>query len=445
MERLEVAGHWWLPENESNKVAGILTFDLRKGGQLALIGAFRRAVSAADRENLPAGVTAYSAERYVIDSNYGRLHGLAGGKSFTLEGCFRQQTRGSFGKPYEEKVYVNGVYEGIQIPDGEEASGDLLDFSVDGLSEWIARSGLSQIHHSGVPDGETCVELHGALVPLRVAPLPDEGEIRIGHRLNSQTPASSASLTESFSIQLRFPSKVPVEDLIDLASDFQDLVSIATGRTAQFGEIQVGHPEVFREVNGERFPLKYTIWSAWTALRDDQLKPLNRFDLFFNLEDIGGIDALTAWMAVARKYRSALGRTMATRYSQDGYLSDRLLNRAAALEGFDRIDTGISNGRTFAQRIRRCVDLAGPRFAEVVYDPEKWITELKDQRNEIAHHYGRRMRQAVEEQLYLADGAYWLLVFCLLKETGVADPVFDHIAAHRKLKHLARKHQEMFS
>ena len=44
-------------------------------------------------------------------------------------------------------------------------------------------------------------------------------------------------------------------------------------------------------------------------------------------------------MRIAERYRSPLGRAMATKYAGQIYVSDRFLNRAAALEGFDRIRT----------------------------------------------------------------------------------------------------------
>jgi hypothetical protein len=132
-------------------------------------------------------------------------------------------------------------------------------------------------------------------------------------------------------------------------------------------------------------------------------------------------------------------RARAAKYAERMYVSDRFLNRAAALEGFDRIRTRKGRGRYYADRVRQCIDIAGPQFGSLVHDPAKWTTELKDHRDEIAHHYGRRMWEKTEEQHYISDAAYWLLMFCLLRQASVADATFDKLLAHRKLRSLANK------
>jgi hypothetical protein len=120
METLEVAGSWWIPGRLDHKVPGILTFDLKKAGRLRLIGGQRLA------DDFPDAA-----------SNYGRIHGEGAGRSFTLDGCF-QQSRGL----YEEVIYVNHVYDNVWFSADERAEGDGLYFDVDGLTEWVARSGL---------------------------------------------------------------------------------------------------------------------------------------------------------------------------------------------------------------------------------------------------------------------------------------------------------------
>jgi hypothetical protein len=189
----------------------------------------------------------------------------------------------------------------------------------------------------------------------------------------------------------------------------------------------------------------FTVWSAWTALRKEGMRPLWRHDLFFTFDDIGGMKGLAEWMKVAETYRSPLGRTMATKYAERMYVSDRFLNRVASLDGFDRILTGKGRGRHFADRIRQCIEIAGPQFDSLLHDAAKWTTELKDHRDEIAHHYGRRMRQESEKQVYLSDAAYWLLVFCLLRTASVANETIDKLLSHPKLQFLANKLGAMFA
>jgi hypothetical protein len=417
MKTLEVAGLWWMPTRPDHKVPGTLTFDLRKAGRLKLIGGLRT----------PLG----RAEDLTDASTYGRLHGMCGRRSFTLEGCFQQSLRGAPSDPDEQVIYVNNAYEDVWFSADERAEADVLHFDVDGLTEWVAQSGLEQTFYQSPADGEPWVKLEGVPLPERTAELPGSGTVTLGQTLSTKSRDTSLSLAESFSFKLAYDSNVAVPDLLDTASDIQDLVSLATDASAQFGFVKASHPDLVA-AHGREF----TVWSAWTALRTEGMEP-PRHDLLFTLDDIGGMNGLAEWMRVAEKYRTPLGRAMATKYAERMYVSDRFLNRAAALEGFDRIRA--PGHRYFADRVRKCIDIAGPQFESLVHDPTKWTTELKHHRNEVAHHYGRRMRQATEEQVYIADAAYWLLLFCLLRLASVADATFDKLLSHRKLQFLANK------
>jgi hypothetical protein len=138
------------------------------------------------------------------------------------------------------------------------------------------------------------------------------GTVTLGQNLSTKGPGNSLSLTESFSCKLAYDGSVSIEDLLETASDIQDLVSIATDRSAQYGSVQASHPDLVDHY-GSRF---FTVWSAWTALRKEGMRPLWRHDLFFTLDDIGGMKGLAEWMKVAETYRSPLGRTMATKYAE---------------------------------------------------------------------------------------------------------------------------------
>jgi hypothetical protein len=60
-------------------------------------------------------------------------------------------------------------------------------------------------------------------------------------------------------------------------------------------------------------------------------------------------------------HRSGLGRVAGTLYSNGMFMSDRLLNCAAAVEALDRLRTGYENSR-FKTRLNRCAALAGKPF-----------------------------------------------------------------------------------
>ena len=96
---------------------------------------------------------------------------------------------------------------------------------------------------------------------------------------------------------------------------------------------------------------------------------------------------------------------MGTRAASQMFVSDRLLNYTAALEGFDRGKTGQANTK-LPPRLRRCAQLAGEPFSALVGHVNKWVDAVVYHRNDIAHHLGRRPRGSAAEQHYLAESAY---------------------------------------
>ncbi len=90
---LEARGHWWLPGREDQNVAGILTFNRERGGELGLLGSLRSLFEEGEREERD-GVTRISMTMASMQKSgvYPRIHGLAGNKGYTLEDCFRTQS-----------------------------------------------------------------------------------------------------------------------------------------------------------------------------------------------------------------------------------------------------------------------------------------------------------------------------------------------------------------
>jgi hypothetical protein len=120
---------------------------------------------------------------------------------------------------------------------------------------------------------------------------------------------------------------------------------------------------------------------------------------------------------------------MASRYAKEMFVSDRLLNCSAALEAFDRDSTKIK-GSNLRTRLQRCAALAGNPFANLVGGVDRWAETIRLERNDVAHHFGRRMRTSGSETYYFWQSLYWLYVMCLLRESGAPEEVFNHLQRH---------------
>ena len=135
---------------------------------------------------------------------------------------------------------------------------------------------------------------------------------------------------------------------------------------------------------------------------------------------------------------------MATKNAKNIFVTDRLMNFAAAIEAYDQVDhPDPKRGRRVAYKTRltRCASDAGKPFARLVGDSGKWVTAFKNARDDVAHH-----RPAVDDSsthYYLAESAYWLYTLRLLREANAPSSVLDAIVDHRSCRWLTSRLDEI--
>lgn len=435
---MELAGEWWLPERGDRHVAGTLVVEGDGYGRLTLIGQLRTMFEEGEKSVSEDGqTTTISMTQASLDSAgvYPRIVGQVGARYLTLEDCFRgKRSRNLTGGLASETIHCGHVFDGLGFDAGEPLEFDGVAFQLKWLTHWLQESALEESHDFEGPDGEgELVRINTSVQRLALRTLPlEHGSLMLGHgfgingdRLRERT------LTQGHYSRIELDSLVPLNDLSDLASDLQDLVTMAVNRTAESeGTVELLHPEAHHNLPSGKSIRDAIQWHApWTARDTSTETTMSKYDMLFTFEEFGGLQGIARWVPLAARHRSALGRVMATRYSPHMYLSDRLLNRAAAIEALDRNETGFENS-TFATRLRRCAELAGEPFSDLVQDVDRWVQELKDDRDEIAHHYGRRLRHQTREQLFLSESAYWLFVYCIMRLAGAPDAAFDRASRH---------------
>lgn len=442
MKSWEVGGHWWLPGREANKVPGTRAFHPKSGGTLTLIGALLEVEEVATAKATGDGGFSMEIGEDEIEAagTYQRIYGRAGNRDFTIE--VGQETHRSGGMLWmstsRQVVRVNRIFEGAHFPEGSTPSGNGLIVTLDGLTAWTGRTGITgKVLVSGSDGIPPQYTLQGSRLPIDRAEVDTSGQLSLRHYLVSDGEAGTRGLRESFDIKVNYPASIEAEFLVDIASDLQDLVSLGTGRSAAFEKIAVLHPDVQRSFGGsnERTPIH--LHAAWTAQSTTDNKPLSGHDLFFTLEDLGGLGGVGRWLRAAGKHRQSLSRVMATRYDRTKHVADRYLDCIASLERFNRDEAGDGNKTvSLERRLRRCTNLAGAPITRLIPDVEAWIRVLKNDRDNVAHHYGRRLRQHTAEQFYLAESAFWLFVCCMLRLSEAPDAVFDRIVGHEHFQFL---------
>ncbi|WP_129827887.1 HEPN domain-containing protein [Streptomyces albidoflavus] len=440
MKQFEEKGEWWLPGREKRKIPGILIIDDLGNAELALLGTLTDPMG----DGLQATIngittTTYSRDSLEASGTYPRILGQVENKAFTLEDCFQKRSRSNLmGGLATEVIHVHQVFKGAWFEEGEQASAIGVSFAPRFLTNWIMKGGISErsfLRDSDRLEGSDArFVVTGHEVPQEEVYLDNGATISLSQVLRlTGDGVSSHTVSQEYSFRIDTPEVETVTELIDMASDLQDLVSIATNRTASFDKMNFRHPglKIEREGKPDYLP-PIDFYAAWSAQGDNQKAPRN---MVFKFSDLGGMPAVGEWAKVARTHRSALGRVMATRYSKSMYVSDRMLNRAASLESLDR---HINPDKVhFKRMLLRCADLAGDQFKELIADQDRWADLVKRDRHDIAHHLGRNREST--EQFFLSETLYWLFIMCMLREMRAPESAFASLSTFSEYRWLATK------
>jgi hypothetical protein len=162
--------------------------------------------------------------------------------------------------------------------------------------------------------------------------------------------------------------------------------------------------------------------------------------MYFTFDELGGIDGIGRWLAVAADYRSELGRVMSTRYREGMVLEDRIMNVSAALDSFDKHRRG--DDARYVERIKQCIRLAGRPFLDLIaQDPDEWAKSVKETRNDLAHHRERFRAEGNVGDNILAEQLFWLFSICMLRIAQAPDAVYEAISNHAQIRWLSKRAQ----
>ncbi|NYI70808.1 hypothetical protein GGQ54_001368 [Naumannella cuiyingiana] len=440
-ESFDCQGRWWLPEHQDHKVFGTFRWDPASGGTLELQGELTPIVV---RDNLlPDGtVQRYRERPATVRHEYAIIRGQVERKAYTLLDSFQLSLRELDLDDSIQRVHVNRLLEGAWYDDPSELVADRVVIDLRHLTGWVKQSGLSTDHprHEAVDDDRFSIVTARILPTLTVA--HGDTSVRLFQSLSEKGDhVFDLGIAQHWSLSLVRDEPWPVASFIDIASDIQDLISIAVGKTANFDRVSLQHPAL-PKLSLAGTPLgdwreDITYHAQWFN-RTEPCDPVKAHDMYFTLEDLGGMAGIGRWLDIASRYRTELSRVMATRYSASMFLEDRIMNISAALDSFDKVRRRTGDAKVnYVDRVLKCIDLAGEPFTNLIASNEReWAKFVKEARHDIAHHRQRfRLDGTVGENL-LAEQLYWLFVICILRSADAPPAVFHRISEHAQVRWL---------
>lgn len=387
---LTLQGRWWLPDHPDHRVFGTLTWDADEGGSLLLQDELRPVVWL-DNVLADGSVQTYRNDRGETQRTYPLIYGQVEHRAYTLLDSFRLNAHEYDEDERTEKVHVNRFLEGAWFDDPDELRVDRLVVDMRHLTGWVNHSGLEVEwpQPDGADTGVFAVVTAKTLPPFETN--SDGVTLRLTQALGGTGDHVHAlGVEQHWALGLRTPEPEPLDVPLKVAHDFQHLVSIAVGHTAQFEKVVLHHPDLpalslaGTPLVAMRHNVNYYVrWSNRTAPRG----PAKTDNMYFTLDDLGGIDGVGRWLAMAANHRTELSRVMATRYSEAMVLEDRILNVSAALDSFDKHRRATGKWVEYAKRIKECVNLAGQPFLDLIaVDSDHWTQQVVDTRDDLAHH-----------------------------------------------------------
>jgi ApeA N-terminal domain 1 len=443
VETIDDGGEWWLPEAPDQKVSGWLTFTVDDGAQLRLVGSFRDAWDEGVRRD--DGSTAITVDSLEQGGTYPRILGQIGHKAFTLEGCFRTRlSRHLFGGLPAETIHADRIYRGARYEPNEEACGDGIAVSLAHLAYWIRPAALEQVWRWPVEEENRFEEPVFEVTAKEMPPIVFErptGTMRLLQNLALKGDGIALqSITQDVVARFDAEDVRPWRELMNAVDQLQDVVSLAMDRVACIEAVTLFHPDLVderRKGPPDRLPIEmFARWAdraAWVEPRD-----LTSRDVLFHYNVIGA-DGLGQLLEAAARYRAELRRVIATRREGRMYNSDRLINRCAALESFDKKRRRRKGRENLDDRIRPCITLAGEPFARLVNDTDAWLHALVRRRQHVAHHLENDDEDDGFTDLVMADSTYFLFALCFLREASMPSKVFDLVEDNGRVDWLRRR------
>lgn len=444
---LSLQGRWWLPDHPDHRVFGTLKWNADEGGTLLLQDELRPVVWL-DNVLADGSVQRYRNDRADTQRTYPLIYGQVEHRAYTLLDSFRLSAREYDEDERTENVHVNRFLQGAWFDDPDELRVDRLVIDVRHLTGWVNHLGL-EVEWPRADGADTDVF---AVVTARTLPSFETHADGVALKLTQAIGSTgdhihALGLEQQWTLRLRTAAPEPIDVPLKVAHDFQHLVSIAVGHTAQFEKVVMHHPALpalslagTPLAKGMRHDVIYYVrWSNRTAPRD----PAKTHDMYFTFDDLGGIDSVGRWLAVTSGYRTDLSRVMATRYSAAMILEDRIANVCAALDSFDMQRRETGRRVDYARRVRECVGLAGQPFLDLIaVESEHWIQQVVDTRNDLAHHRESFRATGGAGDYLLAEQLFWLFAMCMLRLAEAPPAVFESITKQRQTRWLTEKAED---
>lgn len=443
--RFEYIGIWWLPKRQDEQITGVLKYNRETGAELSLYGNF----------GSPQGIFHDSTQRTEV------IHGIASsGENITLYKCYRSSGYfGSSGFP-TSSYYANIVFVGVHFAP-EKVTFRALEIECTHLNEW------ANFRAFDIPFSTSRRALIRYKQPKPVVARLKEGlKVTIGARwmgLSHSLYQKQASIQERAYIRIDTRKETPFDEMSDLVSHMQNLLSFAFSDATPHLRIEGLTRYAVQQLLNRTAQRPVQVFTRPLGTASD--KNITPHDMLFDLADLRDNiqEFLSNWYGKREKLKPVYDLYFGTLYRPGVYVETRFMNIVQAIESYHR---RTSNNQIMGKeqyqamkkaivhsvptqyrkwlmdqlaygdeprlydRLIEIISLSQPTSDMVTENAENFARSITDTRN-----YNTHFPPRLESKALKGEALYWetfklkvLLETCLLRELGfVPDQIRERV------------------
>lgn len=420
-EKGEWVGHWWLPENPDNKVAGTLIYDGEGGLNLKLdnhFDGYNPDEVGEVREDEYGNISRIVRSKDLLIS-YDVIYGVADGVDITIMDAMDKspvRPQGRIDKNYISNCRISAekLILGKHLENEENKVFNGLRVSVDNLGCWDSLEGGQKFKFSALGKSVEICGFGSSEKPDQRGPFC---QIISGEGFSLQEALDEVRGIQNFIsfVVNQFSGIVWVQlQAGNECLDFLFLpVKIGVGTGAARGKFDA-------ELTSNAFPIDISL-SKWFELVNRAQAAINmvitmQFEKMPFIEN----DLLMVTMTAEVLHRNLKlgGRPYANKEFK--LMREKLLE--VAPDGYkEMIKSSIRNELTLRQRLVGLADFVGEDLiSALIPDVEYWAKETTKARNYLTHE-GKVKNQPVEELIAIVDVTKAVVVLSVMRYIGVSD------------------------
>jgi ApeA-like protein/HEPN superfamily Apea-like protein len=441
----EYRGLWWLPSDETEKLAGTLT--ITKGAAaLELIGHFgHQLLSETERQK------AYSLDL----AEHPRVVGLsADGRAITLEGHQAAAHRASFPGIATATYRRNVALIGKQFADGEDIGFDEISIRSSDLNAWTRVSGFNNKIGMEKHTGKDYLVFSN--VEMRFD-APDDIGIALARgesafiRFNARSHGIRAGtdrieLHQEAAFHLRFSTRVVLGQVFYRVAQIRNFLSLAVGRPVTILAVTGYQDDFVRDAAGTPLPIEL-LWQL-PYNPDPPGRARDPREMLFALPEATPeiSSVMQNWFAKQERLAPVFNLFFGVRHHDPGMsLEVRFLLYAQAVETYDYRRRRKPGNRTLAVRmddvLNTCRTVAQKIVGSGSHDQTTFIEGFKTARNYYTHYNPKlEMKAARGAALFvLFIQLQAIIEMSLLRELGFGcrsiDAILERARRYEQIEH----------